>query len=210
MNASYIARRGRARHQQDQVTMNHFYRVEIFLATIDKQLQELNRRFNDKALELLSLSSLLEPKDGFKSFDVGKICTLAEKYYPMDFTDQERFNLRYQLQHFICEAKIDPNFKNLSNLQEVCEYLSQTEKSNVYYLFDRLIRLILTLPVSTTTTERAFSAMKIMKTRLRNKMEDEFLADSLVIYIERKLAKTYSIKSIIDDFKLLKERRALL
>jgi hypothetical protein len=38
----------------------------------------------------------------------------------------------------------------------------------------RLIRLILTLPVSTATTERAFSAIKINKTRRQNKMEDDF------------------------------------
>ena len=47
---------------------------------------------------------------------------------------------------------------------------------------DRLICLVLTLPVSTATTERAFSAMKLLKTRLRNKMKDDFferLHDSL-------------------------------
>ncbi|XP_010667227.2 uncharacterized protein LOC104884300 [Beta vulgaris subsp. vulgaris] len=210
MNAPYLARRDRARHQQDQVTMNHFYRVEIFLSTIDKQLQELNRRFNDNALELLTLSSLLEPKDGFKQFDINKICILVEKYYPKDFTEQERYNLKDQLQHFICEVKEDQNMRNYSTLEEVCEQLAKTGKSNVYFLFDRLIRLILTLPVSTATTERAFSTMKIMKTRLRNKMEDEFLADSLVIYIEREISKSYSTKSIIDDLKILKDRRALL
>ncbi|XP_021768819.1 uncharacterized protein LOC110733079 [Chenopodium quinoa] len=210
MNSPYIARRGPARHQQDRVTMNHFYRVEIFLGAIDKQLQELNCRFNDDALELLTLSSLLEPKDGFKNFDLEKVCLIAEKFYPMDFTEQESYNLRYQLQHFFCEAKTDPSLTHHSTLEEFCEHLAQTGKSNVYFLFDRLIRLVLTLPVSTATTERAFSAMKIMKTRLRNKMEDEFLADSLVISIERKISKSFSTKSIIDDFKLLKERRALL
>ena len=66
------------------------------------------------------------------------------------------------------------------------------------------------LPVSTTTTERAFLAMKIVKTRLRNKMSDDFLADSLVILIERQIAKTYIVNEIIEDFKELKERRALL
>ncbi|XP_021734874.1 uncharacterized protein LOC110701548 [Chenopodium quinoa] len=206
MNSPYIARRGRARHQQDRVTMNHFYRVEIFLGAIDKQLQELNRRFNDDSLELLTLSSLLEPKDGFKNFDLKKVCLIAEKFYPVDFTEQERYNLRYQLQHFFCEAKNEPSLTHHSTLEEFCEHLAQTGKSNVYFLFDRLIRLVLTLPVSTATTKRAFSAMKIMKTRLRNKMEDEFLADSLVISIERKISKSFSTKSIIDDFKLLKER----
>jgi len=76
-------------------------------------------------------------------------------------------------------------------------------------LIDRLIRLILTLPVSTTTTKRSFSAMKIIKTRLRNKMEDEFLADNMIIYIEKEIAENFSFDSIINEFKDLKERRTI-
>ena len=41
-------------------------------------------------------------------------------------------------------------------------------------------------------------------------MEDEFLANSLVIYIEREIAESFSSDLIIDDFKSLKERRAAL
>jgi len=47
-----------------------------------------------------------------------------------------------------------------------------------------LIRLVLTLLVSTATTERALSAMKHVKTVFCNKMEQEFLVDSMMIYIE--------------------------
>ena len=40
MNAHYVVRRGRARarNQQDNVTIEHHYRVNIFYATIDSQL----------------------------------------------------------------------------------------------------------------------------------------------------------------------------
>ena len=64
---------------------------------------------------------------------------------------------------------------------------------------DRLIRLVLTLPVFTATTERAFSDMKLLKTRLRNKMEDDFLRDCMIIYIEREIAMKFTTDSIIDD-----------
>ena len=70
--------------------------------------------------------------------------------------------------------------------------------------------MVLTLPVSTTTTERAFSAVKIVKTKLRSKMKDEFLANSLITYIEKDIAKLFDDDSIIDDFDLKKEQRAQL
>jgi hypothetical protein len=49
--------------------------------------------------------------------------------------------------------------------------------------------------------------MKIVKTRLRNKMEDDFLANSLVIYIEREIVESFDLDLILDDFVLLKDRK---
>ena len=62
--------------------------------------------------------------------------------------------------------------------------------------------------VSITTTERVISAMKIVKTWLRRKIEDEFLANSLIAYIKKDIAKLFYDDSIIDTFDLKKERRA--
>jgi len=96
----------------------------------------------------------------------------------------------------------------MSSIADLCQGL--VEKSTIYPLIDKLIRLILTLPVLTATIERAFSAMKIVKTRLRNRMEDDFLANYLIVYIEKEIAKRFTIDMIIDDFYSMKERRAQL
>jgi len=93
---------------------------------------------------------------------------------------------------------------------ELCQSLARTRKSRTFYLIDRLICLILTFSVSIATTKRSFSAMKITKTRLRNKMNDEFLADNMIIYIDKEIAENFSSDSIIDEFRDLKERRTIL
>ena len=49
--------------------------------------------------------------------------------------------------------------------------------------------------------------MKIVKTRMRNKMEDEFLLDNLVVYIEKEITENFTTDSILDDFRSLKELR---
>jgi hypothetical protein len=90
--------------------------------------------------------------------------------------------LRYQLRYFEFDMLTDPTLQKLSFIVELCQRLAKTKKkkkkkSKTYYLIDRLIRLVLTLPVFTATTEQAFSAMKIIKTRLRNKMEEDLLRD---------------------------------
>ncbi|XP_059629802.1 uncharacterized protein LOC132272726 [Cornus florida] len=73
-----------------------------------------------------------------------------------------------------------------------------------------LIRLILTLPVSTATTRRAFSAMNRVKTKLRNKMADEFLVDCMILNIERELAEDIDIDLVVNEFHTLKNQRVHL
>ena len=49
--------------------------------------------------------------------------------------------------------------------------------------------------------------MNVIKTYLRKKMEDEFLLDAMMLFIERDIAVTISMDSIIDDFENLKRWR---
>ena len=123
----------------------------------------------------------------------------------MLFRSQEL--LKSQLQHYELDVIKHPDFQNMITISELCRGLKISGKSKIYFLIDRLIRLMLTLPVSTATTEQAFSAMKLLKTRLRNRMEDEFLADNMIIYIKKEIAGNFTIKMIIDEFYSMKNRR---
>ncbi|GAV82976.1 Dimer_Tnp_hAT domain-containing protein [Cephalotus follicularis] len=199
----------RSRSQQAHKTVEHHFQVDVFIATIDSQLQELNIRFNEHVVELIILSSVLNPNDGYRSFDCDKICNLVEKFYPLDFTEQEKILLKCQLQLYQFDVINHPDMHNLCTIAGLCRKLVETEKSEIYYLIDRLFRLVLTLPVSTATTERAFSAIKII-TRLRSKMEDDFLTNCLVVYIEQAIAEKINIDKIIDDFYDMKKRRIQL
>ncbi len=46
-----------------------------------------------------------------------------------------------------------------------------------------------------------------IKIRLYNKIQNEFLTDSLMLYIEREIDVKFSTYLIIDDFRDLKERQ---
>ncbi|GKA63516.1 zinc finger MYM-type protein 1-like protein [Tanacetum coccineum] len=139
---------------------------------------------------------------------VMSICLLVEKCYPADFTEQERVRLKYELELLNISMKENLHLSHISTLAGLCISFVKTEKRKSYCMIDRLIRLVLTLPVSTATTERAFSTMKICKNRLRNKMADDFLADNLVVYIEKEIAESFSSEYVVDVFKNLKGRKA--
>ncbi|KAG6639849.1 hypothetical protein CIPAW_10G130700 [Carya illinoinensis] len=172
MNDQYTGARDKSHRQIDKSTEHHF-RIDIFTAAVDFQLQELNNRFNDHTIDLFIL---------------------------------KKFLLRIQLQHYDLHVPTHLDFQDMSTLSELCRRLAILEKSKIYYLIDRLIHLVLTLPVSTATTERAFSVMKLIKTRLRTRMEDEFLADHLLVYIEKEIAKNFTLEMIMDEFYSMKNR----
>ncbi|XP_062114787.1 uncharacterized protein LOC133826564 [Humulus lupulus] len=195
---------------KSKISVMHYYRVDIFITTLDYQLQELNSRFNEHSVELLVLSTAFDPRDGFKLFKIDDICKLAEKFYPHDFSEQEVVHLRIELQHFLLEIPNHLELHNLSSIQELCQGLVKTRKVIMYPLIEKLLRLVLTLPVSTTTTIRAFSIMKIIKTKLRTKIEDSFLNDCLIVCIEKEIATKFSTESIIDEFACIKNLRAQL
>ncbi|XP_021746213.1 uncharacterized protein LOC110712102 [Chenopodium quinoa] len=185
MTAPYTAGKGRSRLPIN-ITMEHHYQVDLFIAATDSQLHEINNRFNKQMVDLLSLSSTLDPKDTYKSFDVDKICLLVSKHYPEDFSTQEKCRLSFELEHFYLDVQRNPKLQNVSTLTQLIKVLANTRKATTSYpLVDRLIRRILTIPVSTTTCERAFSVMSIVKTTLWNQMKDDFLSDILVAYIEK-------------------------
>ena len=158
-------------------------------------------------MELLRLSLALEPREALKSFRSSDLCLLLENFYPQDFIDYDKQVLKKELYHFEHNVVQDLEFKELKSLSKLSQWLMRTRNSEHYKLVYRIVRLVLTLPISTATTERAFSTMKVVKTNFRNKMENDFLTDFLMLYIEKDIASTISLDSIVDDFEDLKEHR---
>jgi hypothetical protein len=77
----------------------------------------------------------------------------------------------------------------------------------VYDMVYELLKLILLLSVATTGVERVFSAMVLVKTKLRNKMGDSLLDDCLVTFIERDIFFEVNEDDIIKTFMSLQKRR---
>jgi hypothetical protein len=90
MNTRYIEIKGQAHHQQADSTIEHHYRVDICCAAIDSYLQELNRWFSEHIVELLILSSALDPRVAHEYFRIDDICQLVNKFYLQNFIDCEK------------------------------------------------------------------------------------------------------------------------
>ena len=80
----------------------------------------------------------------------------------------------------------------------------RTKKLEYYLLVCRVVTLVFTLLVSTTTMELAFSTMNVTKTKFRNKMQDKFLMNAMMLFFEKDIVVTISMDSIINNFESLK------
>ncbi|KAK4278543.1 hypothetical protein QN277_016378 [Acacia crassicarpa] len=191
------------------VTHLHHFKVDIFYAVIDTQLQELNDRFSEVSLNLLECMACLNPCNSFSAFDKNKLCEFAG-YYPSDFDGNDFVMLEYQLDTYIADVQLDPDFLNLQGIADLAKRMVEKKKHIVYPLVYLLLKLALTLPVATASVERAFSAMKHIKTDLRNRIGDEWLNDCLVPYIEKDVFDSIDNEAIMIEFQKVKPRRMIL
>ncbi|XP_004293106.1 PREDICTED: uncharacterized protein LOC101296180 [Fragaria vesca subsp. vesca] len=116
--ACTLERKG-VRACEQNITNEHYYRVNILNAVIDFQLAELDNRFPDDSLELLVLSATLDPRDNFVEFRSEDVCNLALKFYPEDFTSYDLSTLDMECGFFVADILVDPRFVNTSSVSDL-------------------------------------------------------------------------------------------
>ncbi|XP_066396302.1 uncharacterized protein [Miscanthus floridulus] len=196
------ARYARARNQ----TNDDHFRREVYIGVIDQISQELDNRFDEINMELLSCMAAFSPSNSFAFFDARKIHRLA-KFYPKDFSNNDLLKLELQLDNYIDDMRQDASFQGLDNIVDLSVKLVETKRHKVYDMVYLLLKLILLLPVATTSVERVFSALVIVKTKTRNMIGDTVLDDCLVIFIERDIFLQVDEDDIIETFMSLRKQR---
>ena len=164
-------------------------KTELFFPVIDAFSVELRRRFDDKNIDIMKGIQACHPHSNtFLSFSALK--PLADIYSLADsqtlvgelevarrlFMDKEKF------------SKTNDVFLRLHSLRDAFPTLS------------KLVKIAMTIAVSTASCERSFSAMKRIKTYLRSTMGDQRLSDLGILSIERHLSKQVSFDRVLEQF----------
>ncbi|XP_022041659.2 zinc finger MYM-type protein 1-like [Helianthus annuus] len=202
---------GRVRRTIDDEpqTYLHRFRADIFYQVVDLLLNEMNERFTKSNSELLMCIASLDPRDSFQNFDRERLLRLAE-LYSEDFSASDRGLLKIQLDRYISNVKNNEVFYGLRDIGELAKKMVDMKYHITYGLVYRLLELALVLPVATATVERSFSAMKFIKTDLRNKMGDVFLTDSLLCYVEKDIFASVENEAVLQRFQAMGPRRLQL
>ncbi|CAF1557109.1 unnamed protein product [Adineta ricciae] len=73
---------------------------------------------------------------------------------------------------------------------------------NIYIL----LQIYALIPVSVASAERSFSVLKLIKTKLRNRTDDERLSNLAVINIHKGIAQELNIENVIDEYAKSKRK----
>ena len=84
------------------------------------------------------------------AFDKEKLIRLA-KFYPSDFLRTDILALNSQLQNYIFDMRSHDFFLEFQGVSELAEKLVKIGKHDTYLLVYLLVKLVLTLPVTTAT-----------------------------------------------------------
>jgi hypothetical protein len=143
----------------------------------------------------------LDPKNSFSSFNKDILLQLAQ-FYPSDFNQFEFSILASQLENYIMDVQDDRDFLEVNNLVELSQKLIETNRHNVYILVYKLIKLGLLLPVATASVEWVFLTMNLVKTDIRSSMEDKWMNDYLITFIEKKYSIPWIMKELCKSSKI--------
>ncbi|XP_024200320.1 zinc finger MYM-type protein 1-like [Rosa chinensis] len=208
MDDVFVAQ-GKSQRRAEKITNLHHYRVEVFYTVIDRQLSDLNDRFNEVNSELLVCVASLSPDNLFSAFDKQKLLRLA-KFYPRDFSERDVLSLEDKLDIYLNEMRSNSEFSQLKGIGSLAKKLVETGKHKTHVSVYKLLTLALVLPVATASVERVFSTMNIVKNPLRNRMGDQWMNDSLLVYIEKDIFNSIGNDAIMQRFQNMRSRRGQL
>ncbi|XP_023763700.1 uncharacterized protein LOC111912210 [Lactuca sativa] len=202
MEELYIGARN---HRTTKINRFHF-EVEIFNTVVDMQLTEYRDRFSETSTQLLEYMGALRPCDSFAQFDKLKLLKLG-KLYKYDFDDSDMIDLEGQLEIFYHSCIKDERFTSLKGISDLSRLMVSTGKHRSYHLVYKFLKLTLILPVATASVEKHFSKMKLLKTDLRNKIDDEFLNDALLCIVETEALAKVENEKVMERFQKMSTRR---
>ena len=176
-------------NEQSCVSNEAKFRDELFYSLTNSILIELNDRFGTENILLLSSISAAHPSHEH-FLDVEHLQPLASH---LSINNIQLTNELGFVKHFLRDKR--------TSIKAIKDVLFQLAPMNAAFpATTALLRGVLCLPVSSTTCERSFSRMKMIKTYCRNAMGDERLSDLALLAVERNVS--IDLQETVDIFSV--------
>ncbi|XP_065580922.1 zinc finger MYM-type protein 1-like [Artemia franciscana] len=169
-----------------------------FYEVLDRVLNEFEERFSVQ-LPVLEATRCLNPKS--TDFMDSDLLFVIATYFDQAGID----TMQLKCQALIARAFVSQLLQKPANALDVFEQLGGLKEA--YSELLKVVRVVLTLPLTTCSNERFFSVLTFVKDYLRTTMENERLSHLLLIFSEKAAVKELNFEKLVDDFAKMKQRR---
>ncbi|KAL9673037.1 hypothetical protein QQ045_029290 [Rhodiola kirilowii] len=114
---------------RDANTNDSHFRINIYYHVIDRIGQEMENRFSESTIKLLTCIGCLDPKNSFNNFNKKKIIRLAE-LYPQEFSGCALMELEEELEGWIYEMRENEKFSLIQDMGEVARKMVKDPPSH--------------------------------------------------------------------------------
>uniref|UniRef100_A0A2S2R2F9 Zinc finger MYM-type protein 1 n=1 Tax=Sipha flava TaxID=143950 RepID=A0A2S2R2F9_9HEMI len=173
--------------ETNSTSVEKYYCVNGYFKILDCIVVNLKKRFSTESLQMA------EAVDNFIKLDFKKSELFINHY--KDLLDVKSISVQSEM-HVVKNYLHLSNGKSSINLEALTSVLSK----NIYPNMSKLIQVALTLPISSSTCERSFSAMRRIKTWLRSSMVQNRLKNLAIISIEKDISKKIDKEAILNLF----------
>uniref|UniRef100_A0A1X7UUF2 HAT C-terminal dimerisation domain-containing protein n=1 Tax=Amphimedon queenslandica TaxID=400682 RepID=A0A1X7UUF2_AMPQE len=164
-------------------------KVELFFPVVDAFLVELRKRFDDKNISIMKGIQACHPHS--KSFfSFSELKPLADVY---NLTASQTLESELEVARQLFVDK-----ENFTKTNDV--FLRLYQLRDAFPTLSNLVKIAMTIAVSTASCERSFSALKRIKTYIRSTMGDQCLSDLGILCIERDHSKNIPFDHVLEQF----------
>lgn len=186
------------------------YFLKIFYyPLLDTLIENIKSRFQKNQLDLLcKMEVLLTASMKTKSVSddsIEEACSAVSAAFGIESdTLASEINLFRRKEHDSVQTDRHP----ISQLLQ--EFKQNNHYQKIFPNLFKLLRIFITVPVSTATAERSFSVLKRVKNYLRNTMLQERLSNLAILAIEKDQAKNIDIDKCVEIYARRKPRHLSL
>ena len=190
------------------------FKINVYYVVLDAIITDLDTRFNDttvgvlKSLHCLSPATIIE-KDKYAPSEtcLAELETLCH-FYSEDLTGNEDVKMEYQNIDALLNAwEFDENEAVPRDIEDLLIFLEKQKLTAQFENITTLLRLALTLPVSSAHDERAFSCLKHVKSYLRSTTTEQCVSNLASISINHEHVSSIAVRDIQKPFLNEKTRK---
>ena len=104
-------------------------------------------------------------------------------------------------------AETEPSLKDVTSFATVMDIMNKGKLVKLFSELHILLKLYLTITLSNATAERSFSALRRVKTYLRNILTQEHLNHYLILHAHKYLTDVIDLENVLKHFVMVNERR---